>query len=138
MTYWLAAKSALTRIPQSSDATQWQERIEHGLVRITTATRLEIGFSVRSGTEVRLAQRGRPLSMMPVEYLSPAVEDRAVEVQALLADCGQRRAPSVPDLLIAAAAELGALTVLHVDKDFEIIADVTGQPVERLRLPADH
>jgi hypothetical protein len=99
--------------------------------------RLEIGFSVRSGAEVRLVQRRRPLSMMPVEYLTPAAEDRAVAVQALLADRGQHRAPSVPDLLIAAAAELGALTVLHVDKHFEIIADVTGQPVERLRLPAD-
>ncbi len=24
------------------------------------------------------------------------------------------------------------LTVLHVDKDFDIIADITGQPLERL------
>jgi predicted nucleic acid-binding protein len=38
----------------------------------------------------------------------------------------------VPDLLIAATAELHGLTVLHVDKDFELIADVTGQSVERL------
>jgi len=29
---------------------------------------------------------------MPVEYLTPAVEDRAVEVQLLLADRGQHRA----------------------------------------------
>ena len=39
---------------------------------------------------------------------------------------------SVTDLLIAACAELTRLTVLHVDKDFELIAEVTGQPVERL------
>jgi predicted nucleic acid-binding protein len=38
----------------------------------------------------------------------------------------------VPDLLIAATAELHGLTVLHHDKDFELIADVTGQSVERL------
>ncbi len=69
---------------------------------------------------------------MPLEYLTPAVEDRAVEVQAMFADRGLHRAPSVPDLLIAATAELGGLIVLHVDKDFELIADVTGQPVERL------
>ncbi len=30
------------------------------------------------------------------------------------------------------AAELGGLTVLHVDKDFDLIAEVTGQPMERL------
>ena len=51
----------------------------------------------------------------------------------LLADQAQHRAPSIPDLLIAAVAELAGLIVLHVDKDFELIADVTGQAVERLR-----
>jgi hypothetical protein len=48
---------------------------------------------------------------MPVEYLTPAIEDRAVEVLALLADRGQHRATCLPDLIIAA---------------------ITGQPVERL------
>lgn len=74
-----------------------------------------------------------PLATMPVEYLTPAAEDRAVEVQRLMAERGQHRAPSIPDLLIAAAAELNHQTVLHVDKDFDLIAELTGQPVERLR-----
>jgi predicted nucleic acid-binding protein len=72
---------------------------------------------------------------MPVEYLTPRIEDRAVELQSVLAERGQHRAPSVPDLLIAAiaaTAELAELTVLHVDKDFELIADATGQRIERL------
>jgi predicted nucleic acid-binding protein len=69
---------------------------------------------------------------MPVQYLTPRIEDRAVEVLTLLADRGHHRGPSVPDLLIAATAELHGLTVLHVDKDFELIAEVTGQSVERL------
>jgi predicted nucleic acid-binding protein len=72
---------------------------------------------------------------MPVEYLTPAIEDRSVEVLALLADRGLHRAPSVPDLIIAATAELAGLTVLHMDKDFEIIADITGQPLEQVRIP---
>jgi predicted nucleic acid-binding protein len=71
---------------------------------------------------------------MPVEHLTPAIEDRAIAVQTSLADRGQHRAPSVPDLVIAATAELADLTVLHVDKDFELIADITGQPLERLAL----
>lgn len=75
-----------------------------------------------------------PMSSLPVEYLTPAIEDRAAEVQALLADRGQHRAPSLPDLLIAATAELASLTVLHLDKDFDLIAEVTGQPVERLKM----
>jgi hypothetical protein len=31
-----------------------------------------------------------------------------------------------------AAAEFSNRIVLHVDKDFELIADLTGQPLERL------
>lgn len=69
---------------------------------------------------------------MPFEYLTPRIEDRALEVRSVLAEHGQHRAPGISDLLIAATAELAELTVLHVDKDFELIAEVTGQPVERL------
>ena len=67
---------------------------------------------------------------MPVEYLTPATEDRAVEILTLLADRGQHRAPSVPDSIIAATAELAGLTVLHLGKDFDVIAEITGQPME--------
>jgi predicted nucleic acid-binding protein len=42
---------------------------------------------------------------MPIEHLTSAIEDRAFQVQMLLADRGQHRAPSNPDLLIAATAE---------------------------------
>jgi predicted nucleic acid-binding protein len=38
----------------------------------------------------------------------------------------------VPDVLIAAIAERAGLIVLHQDKDFDLIAEVTGQPTERL------
>ena len=69
---------------------------------------------------------------MPLEYLTPAIEDRALEVQLLLADRGQHRAPSIPDLLIAATAEKAGLTVLAVDKDFGLIAAITGQQIEVL------
>jgi predicted nucleic acid-binding protein len=130
---WLADKSALVRLGSSPDSADWADRIRRGLVRITTVTRLEIGFSARSGRDLRAATGRAPLSMMPVEYLTPAIEDRASEVQAALADLGYHRAPSVPDLLVAATAELIRLTVLHVDKDFELIAEVTDQPLERLR-----
>ena len=97
-------------------------------------TRLEVGFSARSAEELRSSIARPPLASMPVEYLTPAIEDRAVAVQAALADRGQHRAPSIPDLLIAATAELAQLIVLHVDQDYELIADITGQPVERLAL----
>jgi predicted nucleic acid-binding protein len=133
VTDWLADASALVRLGASADADEWAARIERGLVRISTVTRLEVGFSARSGTDLRAALRRPPLSAIPVEYLTPAIEDRAVEVQLLLADRGQHRAPAIPDLLVAATAELAGLVVLHDDKDFELIAEFTGQPTERLR-----
>lgn len=137
MTTWLIDKSALVRIAESPDATEWAARIERGLVRICTVTRLEVGFSARSGRDLRAGFGRPPLARMPVEYLTPVMEDRALEVQLALAERGHHRAASIPDLLVAATAETAGLTVLHDDKDFDLIADVTGQPVERLTAAGD-
>nr|VDG61885.1 Ribonuclease VapC2 [Streptococcus thermophilus] len=138
MNGWLIDKSAYVRF--SSDRLQqgelWARRIERGLVRVSTVTLLEIGFSARSGSEHREDLSLPPLSYMPVEYVTPAAERRALEVQLLLADRGHHRAPSIPDLLIAAIAETTGLTVLAVDKDFDLIAEITGQPVHQLELNA--
>lgn len=132
MTDWLVDKSALVRLGDSPDADDWANRIERGLVRIATVTRLEVGYSARTAIQARAAFARPPISAMPVEYLTPAIEDRALEVLQLLAGKGRQRAPSIPDLLIAATAELAGLTVLHLDKDFELIAELTGQVHERL------
>lgn len=118
----------------SPDIDEWNNRIERGLVHITNLTRLEVGYSARSGASARRDFGESPLAAMPVEYLTPAIEDRALEVQLLLADVGKHRGRSIPDLLIAATAELVGLSVLHVDKDFELISEVTGQPNLRLNI----
>jgi predicted nucleic acid-binding protein len=132
VTNWLIDKSALTRINTVND--EWLARIQRGLVRISTVTLLEIGFSTRNGIDHRGTLGEPPVSSMPVEHTTPAIEARAVEIQMLLADRGQHRAPSIPDLLVAATAELSRLTVLHVDKDFGLIAAITDQPIERLEV----
>ena len=88
MTTWLIDKSALARLAASPDAAEWAARIERGLVRITTVTRLEVGYSARSGPDLRTGFAHPPLASMPVEYLTPAIEDRAFEVLTLLADRG--------------------------------------------------
>lgn len=131
-TEWLIDKSALARLGASADAGGWAERIQRGVVHIATVTLLEVGYSAREAADVDSGLRGPPVSSMPVEYLTPIAEDRAVDVLTLLAGRGHRRAPSVPDLIIAAIAETAGLVVLHNDKDFDLIADITGQPLERL------
>lgn len=133
-TSWLIDKSAIGRLHLALDADAWPDRIGRGLVRISTVTRLEIGFSARSGDDHRTLFAEPLVMSMPIEYLTPRIEDRAVEVQSALAERGQHRGPSIPDVLIAATAELAELTVLHLDKDFELIAAVTGQPLQRLEL----
>ena len=136
VTSWLVDKSAYVRLQlgQVPDRDQWNVRISRGLVRLSTITRLELGYSARSGEAGRRQFASPPLSLMPVEHLTPAIEDRALEVQMLLADRGQHRAPSIPDLLIAATAEKAGLTVLAADKDFDLIAAITGQPIESLAI----
>lgn len=59
---------------------------------------------------------------------------RATDVFEELAAAGplHHRRVTAPDLLIAAAAELAELPLLHYDRDFELIAEVTGQPVRAL------
>jgi predicted nucleic acid-binding protein len=135
VTSWLIDKSAFVRLQlgQAADREMWSRRISRGLVRLSTITRLEIGYSARSGQAGRRQFTLPPLALMPIEYLTPAIEDRAFQVQLLLADRGQHRAPSIPDLLVAAIAEKAGLTVLAVDKHFDLIAAITGQPVETLR-----
>ena len=94
-------------------------------------TALEICYSARNQADLESLLVGqRALEWLPI---SEAVMDRALEVQRLLAarsGNGHRR--PIPDLIIAAAAEQHGAEVLHVDSDYDLIAEVTGQPMRRL------
>ena len=108
---WLIDKSALVRLGASPDAEDWADRIERGLVSVTPVTLLEAGFSARSALDLDRALGSAPLAAMPVDHLSPAIENRALEVQRRLAERGQHRSASIPDLLVAATAEL---SLIHI------------------------
>jgi hypothetical protein len=129
---WLIDKSAVTRLSAAAQRDEWTSRIDRGLVHICAVTVLEVGYSARSADDHRTLLNEPPIASMPIEHLTPRIEDRAIELQSVLADRGQHRAPSIPDLVIAATAELAELIVLHLDKDFELIAEITGQATERL------
>lgn len=128
---WLIDKSAYVRLHTCADREAWTRRIDRGLVHITTVTRLEIGYSMRNARDLA-EEVDDVLSRFVHTYTSPRAEDRAVEVQKALTERGHHRGPSIPDLLIAAAAEIHGHTVLHIDHDFEMIAEITGQAIERL------
>jgi predicted nucleic acid-binding protein len=90
-------------------------------------TDLEIGFSASNEAEWDSLNTG--LRVHPIVPIGAAEIQRALEVQRLLALNGLK-GRKIPDLIIAAAAEIANLCVLHYDRDFELIASLTGQSHE--------
>jgi predicted nucleic acid-binding protein len=92
---------------------------------------LDLGalYSARSPGEHRGVRADRRLAY---EYLPTEDEDwqRALEVQAALAEIGRSRGVGMTDLLIVVVAERHRVTVLHYDGDFDLVAGVTGQRTE--------
>lgn len=83
----------------------------------------------RSMADHEQSQR-KVLQRLQFVYGSPRSERRAIEVQQALMGTGHHRAVKLPDLLVAAVAEVEGLTVMHYDADFDRIAEVTGQPTQ--------
>jgi predicted nucleic acid-binding protein len=119
------------------DKSAWVRRVHHdvaavldplaaeGKIASCAITDLEILFSARNGTEHatwRKQRRAFPRLAMPYD-----IWQRAIEVQGLLAKRGHHRAVPIPDLLLAATAEHHQVALLHYDRDFDLVAAVTGQ-----------
>jgi predicted nucleic acid-binding protein len=124
---YLADRSALTRIRRDPVAVVLEPLITRGLVAICAPTEFELLTEARSFEDYeRLRTR-----LLPSFLWVPCGEDtwnRARDIHRELARAGKHRCASVPDLLVAAAAQVSRRTVLHYDRDFETIASVTGQP----------
>ena len=144
---WLIHTSALAHLGNSPLATEWLVRIERAEVRVCTTTLLQVGELARGNGQLRALLSRPPLSVLPVQHLTPQAERRAVQVQALLAEHAAATFPTDPaeswgvqtlDLLAAASAEVSHLVLLHQDPALERVARVTGQPAEYLHTePAD-
>lgn len=128
----LADTSALARARHPEPAERLAELRNTGELWTCDIVTLELGYSARSLGEwqaIESVQR-----RLPAAAVSPSVTRRAIEVQRSLARVGHHRLP-LPDLLIAAAAESEGLQVLHYDKDFDTIADITNQPTDWIAPP---
>ncbi len=124
---YLADKSALARLHHPPVGRRLGPLLVDGLVATTPIIDLEILYSARSLADYEeiLAER-RALPSFP---LTPEVTEHAIDIQHRLARRGRHRLP-LPDLLIAAVAELNDLAVIHYDADYDRIAEVTGQRCE--------
>ena len=129
MTTYLADKSALVHMSIPKVAAKLEPLILTGEVATCGVIELEVLYSARSEKDL-IGTRSRRAAAFPRVAISEEDFLRAEEVIARLARKGQHRAVSLPDLLIAAAAERARLVVLHYDSDYDVIAAVTRQPVE--------
>lgn len=126
---YLADKSALARMSRPSVGERLEPLIESGLVATCSVVMLEVLFSARTPLDYRRTHERLTLALVRAD-MDQSVLDRAVELQALLAERSQHRGVALPDLLIAATAERHELVVLHYDAHFEHIAAVSGQATE--------
>jgi predicted nucleic acid-binding protein len=131
---YLADKSALTRRDTRPEVRRIVEPLLlAGEIATCGIVDLELLFSATSPAVY--AELASALQALPRIPLTEAIVDRALAVQALLAERSQHRAVPLPDLLIAACAESAGLTVLHYDADFDRIATITGQPTQWVMPP---
>lgn len=127
MATYLADKSALAR---GDHRAAIRAVIEPLLLagRIATCGIIDLELLFSASSKKAYVQTADALEGMPRVRIDDVVFDRALQVQAALAATSQHRAVSLPDLIIAACAELNGLTVLHYDADFDRIAKITAQP----------
>jgi predicted nucleic acid-binding protein len=129
----LADTSAWTnRQKHSAVSADFEDRLVAGEIATCSMVKLELLWESRDarGFAERRA-RLEALDELPIE--EPAWR-RALDVFEQLANHGplHHRQVKLPDLLVAAAAEVGGVAVCHYDRDFDVIAEVTGQPVRAI------
>lgn len=106
----------------------WEDALSADRLATTPPVQLEVLYTARSADEYELiASELDALAQVPC---GTETFERALEVQRLLAHRGglHHRSVKLPDLVIAAAAELAGAIMWHYDKDYERISEVTGQP----------
>jgi predicted nucleic acid-binding protein len=110
----------------------FERRLESRALATCAMVRLELLWSASNATDLAIMRS--KLDALRDAPMGERVWRRATDVLELLAERGplHHREVGLPDLLIAAAAELAELPILHYDRDFEVIAEVTGQPVEAI------
>lgn len=104
--------------------------LEEGRVVLSTPTLLELLRAAPDATQ--LAAQARRYGFLHGVETTANIERRALDVQARLASRGYHRGPSPVDLLAAAAAESAGAELWHCDRHFELIGEVTGQPMRRV------
>jgi predicted nucleic acid-binding protein len=126
---FLIDTSALARLLRpGAESFGWDQAAAAGLLAVCPIIELEFFYSARS-----VADREQGIQDLRSLFGWVPVHDRAFtrawEVQGDLTSQGQHPSAGPVDLVVAATAELHGLTLLHHDRDFAVVARVTGQPL---------
>lgn len=108
---------------------------DRGVLGVCSMSIMEMLTSSRSVHDAELwLELSRQFERLP---MPDDIWDRAIEVQSKLVGKSLHRSVKLPDLLIAATAERHGVTMLHYDRDYDRIAEVTGQPTEWVVPPGE-
>ncbi|MGI8945745.1 MAG: PIN domain-containing protein [Thermoleophilaceae bacterium] len=102
--------------------------IEGGGVAVSAPFLLEAGWSASSAADHDEVLAD--LLQLPFLALDADVERRALAAQRDLAHRGHHRSASPSDLLIAACAHVNEVGVLHYDRDYDLLRELTGLTFE--------
>ena len=113
-------------------AADFNGRVERRQIATCEIVVLELLWSARDLEQ--FSRRRRRLEALQLVEIDSPVWRRATDVFEQLSRRGplHHRQVALPDLLVAAAAELADISVCHYDRGFELIAEVTGQPVRAI------
>lgn len=127
MTVLLPDTSAWHRSAHPDVRETWYQAIVGDRIAVCDMVRLEVLWSARTSEEY--GERDLDFDSLRQAPSDDRVFRRAHEVQRLLGERAalDHRSVKIPDLLIAASAELAGFTVWHYDEDFDRIATITGQ-----------
>lgn len=104
--------------------------VRDGRILVCEPVALELLRSARNAGA--FSMQSELLDLLASCPVGPREWRRARAVQSLLAARGQHRGVPPQDLLIAAAGESAGVTLLHYDHDYDLIVEVTGQPMRWL------
>ncbi|WP_419925085.1 PIN domain nuclease [Candidatus Poriferisocius sp.] len=123
---YLADTSVFSRLSKPLVGAAVSPLVAAARIALCAPVVFELGFSARNASDHQaIMSRLGAFEEVPVTAADHA---RAISIQGQLAKRGWHRALSLVDALVAAAAEAHGLVILHYDADFELVAEITGQP----------
>ena len=127
----LADTSAWTnRDRNAAVRSDFDGRVLAGEIAMSPPVLMELLWSARNSAD--FDDIVTELAALPRLNADGPIWDRAVEVWRELVQSGRHRQVPRNDLVIAAVAELGGVPVCHYDRHFDVIAEVTGQPMRAI------